>query len=235
MGNALSLERELDNCFIGNMKLHVNVPRYKRESFESKGSVHSLEEKSRSGGPPFRNTQRKNKEVWMEKRGKEVIGNEVGKDVIGNGLCKQSYADVVRRPFRDAWKGPSFTTKASILPWMKNNMVGHMKPKCEHEALQEECFKGGLSMFIIRFLGDNLVLLSSKSGEKIEDIVKSNVEWFNCFFEELKPWSESLVVSYKRVWIRCYGLPIHLWSKECFLKVIEDMATLMEVDEATLD
>ena len=89
-------------------------------------------------------------------------------------------------------------------------------------------------MLITRFLGDNLVLLTSKSGEKIKDIVKSNTEWFDCFFEELKPWSESLAVSYKRVWVRCYGLPIHLWSKECFSKVVEDVATLMEVDEASL-
>jgi len=143
VGNVLSLERELDNCFIENMKLHVNVPRYRRESFENKGSAPLLEEKSRSGGLPFRNPQRKNKEVWMEKRGKEVIRNEVGKDAIGNDLGKQTYADVVRSPIRDPWKGPSFMTKANILPWMKNNMVGRMKPECEHEALQEECFKEG--------------------------------------------------------------------------------------------
>ena len=216
VGNVPSLERELDNCFIGNMKLHVNVPRYRRERFVNTGNAPCLEEKSRSGGFPSRNYQRKNKEVWMVKRGKEVIRSGVGKDANGYVLCKQTYADIVRSPLRAHWKGPSFTTKANILPWMKNNMVGRMKAEWEHETLQEECIKGGMSMIIIRFLGDNLVLLTSKSIEKIEDIVKSSKEWFDFFFEDIKPWSESLVVSYKRVWVKCYGFPIHLWNKECF-------------------
>jgi len=52
-------------------------------------------------------------------------------------------------------------------------------------------------MFKVKFLGDNLVLLTPKAEERMEDIVKLNNDWFDCFFEDIKPWSKSLVVSYK--------------------------------------
>ena len=89
-------------------------------------------------------------------------------------------------------------------------------------------------MFKVKILGDNLVLLIPKAEERMEDIVKLNNGWFDCFFDDIKPWTESLVVSYKRVWVRCYGLPLQLWNKECFSKITEDVATLVEVDGATL-
>ena len=36
------------------------------------------------------------------------------------------------------------------------------------------------------------------------------------------------------MWVRCYGLPLPLWSKECLSKVVGEVATLVDVDEATL-
>jgi len=89
-------------------------------------------------------------------------------------------------------------------------------------------------MIKVKYLGDNIVLMMPKAEERMKDIVKLNNDWFVSLFEDIKPWSESLVVSYKRVWVRCYGLPLNLWSKECFSKVAEEVATLVEIDEATL-
>jgi len=175
VGNAVSLERELDRCFIGNMKLHVNLPKYRRGSFESNGSSHFMAEKSRSGGgtqPHTQHIQRTNKEVWRVKRGNDVNR----KDIVN-----QSYADAVRRPHN------GFTTMAVILPWMRNSMVGRMMSDWNFELFQEECIRGGMNMFKVAFLGDNLVLLTPKSNERMEDIVKVNNEWFDCFFEEVKP------------------------------------------------
>jgi len=109
-----------------------------------------------------------------------------------------------------------------------------MTDELNFELLQEECFKGGMNMFMVRYLGDNLVLMTPKAEERMEDIVKLNNEWFESIFEEIKPWTPSCVVGYKIVWARCYGLPLPLWSKECLSKVVGEVATLVDVDEATL-
>ena len=223
--NAVSLERDLDRYYIGNRKLYVNLPRYQRDGYERK-RVEPKEFKGlRSGGDVHPNGQRKGKEVWREKSGKE--GHM-------NGNVTQSYADVVRKRTQDQWRGPSLTTKALTLPWMTNSLVGRMTAELNFELLQEECFKGGMNMFMVRYLGDNLVLMTPKAEERIEDIVKLNNEWFECIFEDIKPWTASCVAGYKIVWVRCYGLPLPLWSKECLLKVVGEVATLVDVDEATL-
>ena len=49
VGNVVSLEKKLDRYFIGNMKLHVNLPKYRRERIESNGSGHVSTEKSGGG------------------------------------------------------------------------------------------------------------------------------------------------------------------------------------------
>jgi len=109
-----------------------------------------------------------------------------------------------------------------------------MLAELNFELLQEECFKGGMSMFMVRYLEDNLVLMTPKAIERIEDIVKLNNEWFQRFFEDIKLWSASCVEGYKVVWVKCYVLPLPLWSKECFSKIVGEVETLVDVDEATL-
>jgi len=150
----VSLERDLDRCYIGNRKLYVNLPRYKREGYERKGVEPKEFEGLSSGGDGHPNGQRKGKEVWREKRGKEG-------QMKGN--ITQSYANVVRKRKQDQWRGPSLSTKALTLPWMTNSLVGCMMNEFNFELLQEECFKGGMNMFMVRYLGDNLVLMTPKA------------------------------------------------------------------------
>ena len=100
--NAASLERDLDSCFVGKMKLHVNIPRYRRDGLGSKGDTfHSVEVKP-TGGTAQSSITRKNKEVWRDKGGKEAMAK--------NSYNVKSYADVVKRPAQGQWSGPSITT-----------------------------------------------------------------------------------------------------------------------------
>jgi len=49
----------------------------------------------------------------------------------------------------------------------------------------------------------------------MDEIINLNKEWFESFFEALNPWSESFDADHKIAWVRCYGLPIPPWNKEC--------------------
>ena len=92
------------------------------------------------------------------------------------------------------------------------------------EQLVEELVSGGMNMLRVRALGDNLVLLTPREGEKMENFIKVNNEWVDCIFESIKPWSVSSGPSHKSVWVRCYGLSLPLWNEECFTKLIGDLA-----------
>ena len=88
VGNSFSLEKELDRCYVGNMKLYVNLPRYRRDEYAGQGGGPRMSEDNKRKGVAHQHTHRKNKEVWKEK---------VGKEDHRNGTGVQSYADAVKR------------------------------------------------------------------------------------------------------------------------------------------
>ena len=87
----------------------------------------------------------------------------------------------------------------------------------------------------MRYLGDKLILLSSQDGAKLSEVFEANVEGLSKLFEEIKPWCDGLTVGNKEVWTRCRGLPLHLWTANCFRKVLHRDGSLVEIDEATLN
>lgn len=42
------------------------------------------------------------------------------------------------------------------------------------------------------------------------------------------------MAKHHQVWVRCTRVPLSVWNKVCFNKVVDHIATLIGVDEATL-
>ena len=212
--NVESLERELDSLFVGNMKLHVNVLRYRRHQLEP------VKEEMREMRVTHLEKQRdirKQKEIWVEKK------------------RNRSYADIVKGEVQQKkWKGPTFKSHSHTMPWMVNNVVGQFEEVLDVDQLGEEFVKGGLNRVSIRYMGDKLVMLTPRKGEKMEDIVKCKKEWFDSLFVSMKSWSVSCMADHKVAWVRCYGLLLPLWNEDCFAKVLGEMASLVSIDTSTL-
>jgi len=154
--NELRLEKELDQIYIGNMKLYVNLPKYRRNENVYHGVAPHVDGK---GSNPYNYAQgrMKSKEVWREVK---------GKDVRRNLNYKHSYADAVRNVSQEQWKGPIIETLVKVLPWMANSAVGWMIPDMNFNLIREEFIKGGMSMIKVRYMCDNLVLLTPKKENK---------------------------------------------------------------------
>ena len=146
------LERDLDQIYIGNKKLHVNVPRYRRNEDGANrggGSKNGVQHKEKAKNPiefhaetSTTQAQKRTKEVWKVKsKGK-------------------SYADAVRNGSQMRWKGPIIRTEQKVLPWMESSVIGEFREELDYEQLGEEFVRGGMSMIRVRYMGDNLVLLT---------------------------------------------------------------------------
>jgi len=222
--NVERLEKELDQIYIGNKKLHVNIPRYRRnvEGAKRGGSENRVQHtrKARNMIESQAETsatqdQKKTKEVWRVKtKGK-------------------SYSDAVKDDSQRRWKGPIIRTEQKVLPWMVSSVIGEFREELDYEQLGEQFVRGGMSMIRVRYMGDNLVLLTPQEGINMEELIKLNKEWFESVFQSIEPWSEEHVAGHKVVWVRCYGLPLTLWNTDCFSKVVGEVATLVSVDEST--
>jgi len=228
VSDAGRLERELDQVYIGSRKLHVNIPKYKfsasehrrtkmreqRSSSKEKQPVQKMRNQKESEPP----RKQSSKDMWLEKKG------------------KRSYAEVVAGKYQEQWKGPSLKAHFSIMPWMECSAVGKLREDVDEVRLGEEIVKGGMNTFKVRPLGDNMVMLTPSEGESMEVIIKQNGVWFDSVFASLKPWTVTSVSSHRIVWVRCYGLPLSVWNRECFSKLIglaAPSAVLMAIDNLT--
>jgi len=222
--NVFRMEKQLDQIYIGNMKLYENIPKYRRGVSSQLGgeSVRPREVKKLCNHEPVKP---KSKEVWREKTGKSIKRGHSE---------SRSYADAVRNTSHERWKGPVFEAKSQVLPWMSNSAVGWMSEDMNFDLLCEELIKGGMSMVKARFMGDNMVLLTPKEDFHMEDFVKLNKDWVVSAFKDVEPWYEACVADHRLVRVRCYGLPIPLWTKECLTKVVGEVATVVAIDDATL-
>ena len=189
--NKAKLEKKLDQIYIGNLKLHVNFPKYRRAEVEvHKGkpstSRHVI---SRARSPKGK---MKEKEVW---RGYRTIRKDETQKP------KQSYVEVARKHSKGRRTGPAFETPPNAPSWLVSSAVGWMSSDMSFDTLNEEFVNGGMSRIKLRFMGDNLVLLTPKDGDRMEDIIKLNNEWFVSLFYDIAPC------------VRCYVIPLTLWNK----------------------
>lgn len=78
-------------------------------------------------------------------------------------------------------------TKQLILPWMCNSVVSFFVANLSYNQLCEEFIVGGMDMVKVRYLGYNLAMLTPREGERLDEIIALNKQWFESVFEFIKP------------------------------------------------
>ncbi|KAK7335224.1 hypothetical protein VNO80_27001 [Phaseolus coccineus] len=87
-------------------------------------------------------------------------------------------------------------------------VVGFIVADLSYNELYEEFIVGGMDMVKVRYLGDNMALLTPREGERMDDIIRLSKQWFESVFEAIEPWSVAHVAGHKITRVRCFGLPI---------------------------
>jgi hypothetical protein len=83
-------------------------------------------------------------------------------------------------------------------------------------------------------MGDNLVMLRP---EEHSSFVLSEVEqhlWWILLFKEVVKWTPNLVAKKRRVWLKCYGIPAHVWEEGCFKRLGNCFGEFVDFDEETI-
>lgn len=212
---------------MGNKKLFVNISKYRRHSFESNKAERRILRGTHTVS--HKDTEKCHQKVY------EVGGKQRSKEVWVEKNGKKSFVDAVKGQPQEQWKGLVIKTQQHIKPWMEKSVIGKLKEDTDFGQLGEELVRGGLNMLRVRLLGDKLVLITPEERENLDDIIKSNKGWFDDVIASIEPWSVSSGPSHKSVWVRCYGLPLPFWNRDCFAKVIGVLdlsATLVSIDNS---
>jgi len=223
VNDSRKLESQLDNIRIGNWKLHVNLPKYRRH------------ERIISNGRSWKEYQGDKSEHNQGLKGKQEV-KKVHK-VWKRKTKYQTYAQVVKgvnmgREDDDQWKGIEIRV-AEEKEWLEKSFVGRLQNMDDLEKLKESFMLNGMGFIHIRYLGDNAVLLTWESKEDALSLIEANKAWLETVFESIVHWENHKVVGNNIRWARIWGVPISLWSRECFEKIIATMGTVVDVDMKT--
>lgn len=82
-------------------------------------------------------------------------------------------------------------------------------------------------------LGDNFCLLEELEEGYIEDFIGKEVLWWNTWFSEFKKWDEGMIDDSRDVWIKVYGVSVHVWESNFFMSFDEVWHSFICVDENT--
>ncbi|MCI34913.1 hypothetical protein A2U01_0056134, partial [Trifolium medium] len=78
-----------------------------------------------------------------------------------------------------------------------------------------------------------MVLLSSLEDDGVRTAVDSNKDWWSRCFIEIILWTPVARPRGRRVWVRIFGTPLHVWGEDCFAKVVCSFGRLIKLDEPT--
>ncbi|GKV04348.1 hypothetical protein SLEP1_g16510 [Rubroshorea leprosula] len=222
--NEGELERRLNEVRVGNQVLQANKPRYTKWDRQNN----------------------------LFPRTHFEDGNWRQQSINGNDR-RPSYAEVVKtttsrmeeRPINERRKVGIAQRYGSNNDSIYGNQQREWKPKHQHHHWSGMELNFDLEEYVwlekwvffcnIRPMGGRLVLLEGKDHEDLKELVDTGTDWLGNWFEDVKPWTPTLVATERFAWIRCQGLPMHAWKLETFQTFGRLWGTLISLDDSTIN
>lgn len=87
----------------------------------------------------------------------------------------------------------------------------------------------------VKFLGDDMILLSGLSNEKVQEIINMETTTGNTLFYAPEKWRPGCRTKNRTVWMQLWGFPIEVWDMQHFKTVVSTVGDVVEPDDDTED
>ncbi|GKV27198.1 hypothetical protein SLEP1_g36396 [Rubroshorea leprosula] len=91
----------------------------------------------------------------------------------------------------------------------------------------------GMFSIKTRAMGGKLVLLDSEDKEELKEIIENAKAWLNQWFDDVTPWDPTMVATKRTVWLKCFGVPLHVWGLEFFASIASVWEKFISLDDNT--
>ncbi|KEH40713.1 DUF4283 domain protein [Medicago truncatula] len=206
MVDVEALESRLGEIWMDDSKLQVNRAKFGREV---KRPTSISVRKDAVGGRGL--------EVFKDRSFKQVLLNRQ-KDVVGPAVLRR----LVALPSEDR------------LRELESCFVAELSFLREPKQVQHSLVLGGLNKIGVIPMGANMVLLKAEDPHLIEEAEGRSDPWWRGLFKSVKRWAPNLVSKQRLIWIRCFGLPLHVWDEKTFKKMGALFGEFVDFDEETI-
>ena len=200
--------KNLNGMIVRNCKIEVTMAK-----FDRKGQANPVEQNNR--------TQEKDEEK-----------NKKAKDFNYAFRDNRSYKEVVvgtksRVPETVIMHGEASKERVS---WLERSVIGEISSPIYREEVQKAIGQIGVEVENILSMGMYKFLITFNSKKEAENAANQKQNGLWSFFEEITLWSPEETCQTRRVWIECWGLPIHGWSETNLSKIGEVWGKVVKVD-----
>lgn len=74
----------------------------------------------------------------------------------------------------DTWQGVDMTVKVEAKEWLQRSLVGWLQNREDLGILKDNFLLNGCGFIRLRYLGDNVVLMTGNEGEDLAKIIDQN-------------------------------------------------------------
>ncbi|KAI3683159.1 hypothetical protein L1987_83659 [Smallanthus sonchifolius] len=121
-----------------------------------------------------------------------------------------------------------------VVQWYDKSVWGKTIDVTQLCCLRKSLDRGGLKDVKIRYLGGLHVLITFKNYTEAIALVEGRYNWAHVF-SNLEVWMGQ-EYSYERiVWIKIFGVPVHLWEAHVFDKIATLIGTVVAPSHAKFD
>jgi hypothetical protein len=168
----------------------------------------------------------------------ERRGGAIGK--ASKRLEGTSYSTAVKGKQQMDVSPPAERVSLEILPSaerleeLKGCFVGLLNHLGNVLSIQQSFTMEGLDKIKATPMGGKMVLLQSVFQGEVARAAENHKDWWDAHFKEVKVWTPNLVAKGRVVWIKIYGLPVHVWEEQTFKRLGSLFGEFLDFDESTI-
>ena len=100
--------------------------------------------------------------------------------------------------------------------WLAGSVVGYSHAPISLLDLKEIMMGMGFHNCTVTPMRGNMVLLAFPSKTEMDIAINQNLQGLEEWFDLIKPWEEGDSFHSRFVWMKCEGIPLHVWNMSFF-------------------
>ncbi|GKV01050.1 hypothetical protein SLEP1_g13646 [Rubroshorea leprosula] len=234
--NPKVLENQLDKIRVDGCKIWVNLAKYPVEAHETKVSripvKSSIVVKGKSYAEAVKGQEKEGPRPGVER---PMAADPKRVRSVSSGRLKKvnNQQEWRKKKEGEAWVGMEYNVKDEDCEWLRDCYVRVAHSVEIVPILQERFYMEGYFTCRLRAMGGKMVLMDCEDKEELKDLVQGAASWLSQWFVKVKPWSPTMVAKERFVWLRCLGVPLHVWGPEFFESMVAAWGKFISLDENT--
>ncbi|KAL8537033.1 hypothetical protein ACS0TY_012283 [Phlomoides rotata] len=217
------LMADLNNLWIGSYKIRVSSPRFKREQARKATTQYNRFEANKN----LRNPEVSYRDVIARKSRegstRDMQAKKGGEDYPRELTMKTKEEEVKTKAFK-------FEATKEEKQWLEGCFIGLIKEDFSWEYYGEEIRSESGKNLILRYMGDNVVIINHSEKKDTKETIYELDEWISHWFVWCRPWMEKDVCHRRKVWTRWYGIPAQAWTPRFFKLVSANVGSFVKLD-----